>query len=141
MITVHSYLQLLVFKSSVLALVPDCTFVEWDHDPEGAIPISPYEHVAQASVRFPLDSDELFFISRGSSDLARGSINISDDGEPGSDVVTIDILAYYNSRHFFQRLTKVCELIPVEGRNGIGIFVSVAWTGATALSDSFKGCS
>ena len=107
------------------ALVPDCTLVEWDFDPEGAIHVSPYEHVAQASVKFPLDSDELFFVSRGSPDLARGSIIISDDGEPGSGMVTVDILAYYNSRHYFQRLTKVCELSPDPGRNGVGIFVSV----------------
>lgn len=107
------------------ASVPDCTLLEWEFDPEGAAHVSPYEHVAQASTKFPLNSDELFFVSRGSSDLARGSIVISDDGEPGSDVVTIDILAYFNSRHYFHKLTKVCELSPGEGRNGVGIFVSV----------------
>lgn len=101
----------------------DCTFADWEFDPEGISPAH-FEHAAQTSFDLPLDSDELFFVSRGTSNFANGFITITDDGEPGSDVVKVDIVGYYNSQHHFQELTKVCALSPEDGKNGVGIFVS-----------------
>ncbi|EPT04605.1 hypothetical protein FOMPIDRAFT_1045880 [Fomitopsis schrenkii] len=92
------------------ALIPDCTLVEWELDPEHAVQVSLYEHVAQASDKLPLDSTKLFFVSPGTPDLAHGFIVVSDDGEPGSDMVTVDVLACYNSRRYFQQLTKKLDL-------------------------------
>ncbi|KZT72412.1 hypothetical protein DAEQUDRAFT_723124 [Daedalea quercina L-15889] len=106
-----------------------CTFAEWTYDPNGVSPVDHFEHVAEASFELPLDSDELFFVSGGSGTFANGLIDISDDGEPGSDTAEVYILGYYNSLHHFQELTKVCRLNPEAGKNGVGIFAPQHWSG------------
>ncbi|EPT02472.1 hypothetical protein FOMPIDRAFT_1118373 [Fomitopsis schrenkii] len=107
----------------------DCTLADWEFDPDGVSPVHHFEHVAQTSFDLPLDSDELFFVSHGTSNFANGFITITDDGEPGSDIVKVDVLGYYNSQHHFEELTKVCKLNPDDGKNGVGIFAPHRWSG------------
>lgn len=102
----------------------DCTLADWEFDPDGVPPVHHFEHVAQTSFDLPLDSDQLFFVSHGAGNFANGVIDITDDGEPGSDIVKVDVLGYYNSQHHFEELTKVCKLNPQDGKNGVGVFVS-----------------
>ena len=102
----------------------DCTLADWEFNPDGVPPVHHFEHVAQTSFDLPLDSDQLFFVSHGAGNFANGIIDITDDGEPGSDIVKVDVLGYYNSQHHFEELTKVCKLNPQEGKNGVGVFVS-----------------
>ncbi|KAH9833578.1 uncharacterized protein C8Q71DRAFT_712850 [Rhodofomes roseus] len=107
----------------------DCTLAEWEFDPEGVLPVNHFEHVAETSFELPLDSEELFFVSHGSSNMANGVIEISNSGEPGADSVKVDVLGYFNSQHHFEELTKVCQLRPDDGKDGVGIFAPRQWNG------------
>lgn len=114
----------------------DCTLADWEFDPDGIPLINHFEHVAQTSLDLPLDSDQLFFISQGLGNLANGVIDITDSGEPGSDIVKVDVLAYYNSQFHFEELTKLCKLNPEDGKNGVGVFVSGCRGSAAWRTDS-----
>ncbi|KAH9948010.1 hypothetical protein B0H21DRAFT_735738 [Amylocystis lapponica] len=82
---------------------------------------SRFAHSARTSFDLPVDSDLLYLVSRGSTSLAHGTVEISDSGEPGSDVVKVEISAHYDTEDVFD-LVKVCMLQPSEGHNGVGIF-------------------
>ncbi|KAH9927770.1 uncharacterized protein B0H18DRAFT_1103969 [Fomitopsis serialis] len=90
----------------------DCTFAEWDFDPEGLLPVDHFEHVAETSFELPLGSEELFFTSQGASQFANGVITYPTVARLGR--------TYYNSQHHFEELTKVCQLSPEQAKNGVG---------------------
>ncbi|KAI0944064.1 hypothetical protein AcV7_001984 [Taiwanofungus camphoratus] len=81
-----------------------------------------FHHAAEAAFHLPVSSDLLYLVSRGTASLAHGSVEIIDSGEPTSDVVEVDVKAFYNDIHDLQQLVKVCLLQPEEGNNGVGIF-------------------
>jgi len=74
------------------------------------------------SFDLPVDSDALYFFSRGS--LAEGTVDVDVDIE-GGDNVRVEVVAYYWSEFALGR-TSVCELERAKRQRGIGIFVSSA---------------
>lgn len=76
---------------------------------------------SQATFSFdlPVDSDALYFLSRGS--LASGSVKVG-VGIEGGDKVAVDVVVSYWSSSALER-TTVCELQRTDGQHGIGIFV------------------
>ncbi|OBZ69747.1 hypothetical protein A0H81_10112 [Grifola frondosa] len=113
-----------ISESAIESITPDnCVrHANWSMDSD-THPLSwhpyGYSHVAQTSFELPVSSDLLYLIARGA--LSHGSIDISDSGETGSDVVQVYISAFYYHESALNR-AKVCLLQPEEGKNGIGIF-------------------
>ncbi|KAH9942067.1 hypothetical protein B0H21DRAFT_696521, partial [Amylocystis lapponica] len=73
-------------------------------------------------------SANLYFQSRGALSLIGGSIDFTDDGSAGSDVVSVEVTASYDNVDEFS-LTQTCWLQPQfrgspRDVNGVGIFVS-----------------
>ncbi|KAH9942065.1 hypothetical protein B0H21DRAFT_529561 [Amylocystis lapponica] len=86
----------------------------------------------QATAVFELPiSDKLYFRSRGVSSLVKGSIEFSDEGIAGSNVISVEITASYDRPKEFN-LTQACWLQPQiggrpHGTNGIGIIGPEDW--------------
>lgn len=72
-------------------------------------------------MNLPVDSDVLYFISKGS--MSHGLVNIADDGDVDAKSIKVDITFVYDHEEDLD-LAKVCLLQPEEGHNGVGIFVS-----------------
>lgn len=81
-------------------------------------------HSAVVSFDLPLSSDLLYLIARGAGSLISGEVNIVDSGDTGSDVVKVDITAFYKNQKDLQELVQVCLLQPEKGKTGVGFFVS-----------------
>ncbi|OBZ77938.1 54S ribosomal protein L16, mitochondrial [Grifola frondosa] len=114
----HFFIFKFIDKSSTESIMPNnCVHhANWSMDPD---PHGHSLHTAQASFELPISSDSLYLIARGA--LSHGSIEISDSGEAGSDVVRVDISAFYYHEDALDR-AEVCLLQPEEGKNGVGIF-------------------
>ncbi|KAL6300094.1 hypothetical protein BKA93DRAFT_741210 [Sparassis latifolia] len=80
-----------------------------------------FSNVARTSFELPVSSELLYFTAQGSAALARGSIEFDQSGEVGSDVVRVDVAAYFNHQHEFLD-TTMCLLQHGEDENGVGIF-------------------
>ncbi|KAI0944066.1 hypothetical protein AcV7_001986 [Taiwanofungus camphoratus] len=79
-------------------------------------------HSAVVSFDLPLSSDLLYLIARGAGSLISGEVNIVDSGDTGSDVVKVDITAFYKNQKDLQGLVQVCLLQPEKGKTGVGFF-------------------
>ena len=55
--------------------------------------------------------------------LSHGLIEVTDSGDPNSDVVKVDVHLKYHDEAV-PRLAKVCLLQKEDNQNGVGIFVS-----------------
>lgn len=75
-------------------------------------------YAARTSVKLPVSSDLLYFISRGS--LSHGAVRIIDDGEDSSDV-NVSVTFVYDAEFLLDR-AKVCLLQQEHDKNGVGIF-------------------
>ncbi|KIP08924.1 hypothetical protein PHLGIDRAFT_34702 [Phlebiopsis gigantea 11061_1 CR5-6] len=118
------------FSAEALLVPQECTRVaqwvsrdavphfEW---PNSIIEGGNYDHhyAVQASVNLPVDSDVLYFISKGS--MSHGLLNIADDGNVDAKSIKVDITFVYDHEEDLD-LAKVCLLQPEEGHNGVGIF-------------------
>ncbi|KIJ59790.1 hypothetical protein HYDPIDRAFT_118152 [Hydnomerulius pinastri MD-312] len=80
---------------------------------------SRFPRSAEASFVLPVDSDELFLISRGSYQSGKVEVKQAPDVEQGS--VKVDVRVAYHVDRALARAT-VCELQKDGDRNGVGIF-------------------
>lgn len=79
-----------------------------------------FHYVSHTSFDLSRFSDLLYVVGRGS--LAHGSFILSDDGEPGSDDVGVEIDVWHNREDVLEKI-DVCTLQPEEDKIGVGIFV------------------
>lgn len=79
-----------------------------------------YPYTASALYTLPLDSDSLFFLSRGN--LSAGQFTLKTDSELKGDQVQVTISARYRSEQD-RDLVKVCEVNRTGEGHGLGVFV------------------
>ncbi|KAF9224636.1 hypothetical protein BS17DRAFT_780184 [Gyrodon lividus] len=81
--------------------------------------VSRYSRGAETSFILPVDSEELYFISRGSYQQGKIQVKQASDVEQGS--VKVDVRVAYNHDRALRRAT-VCKLQKNGNKNGVGVF-------------------
>ncbi|KAH9942066.1 hypothetical protein B0H21DRAFT_824216 [Amylocystis lapponica] len=108
----------------------DCiAYAAWDVTADAYTQTQNRAYQATAVFELPV-STSLYFESRGPSSLVEGSIEFTDDGMAGSDVISVEVTASYD-RSDDLNITQTCWLqSQFEGspwRNGVGIFSPDEW--------------
>ncbi|KAH9947729.1 hypothetical protein B0H21DRAFT_308421 [Amylocystis lapponica] len=101
------------------------TYAAWNTTADARTHTRNRAYYSTAVFELPV-SPNLYFQSRGASSLIGGSIDFTDDGSAGSDVVFVEVTASYDNADEFG-VTQTCWLQPQfsglpRKLNGVGIF-------------------